>query len=257
MTIIYGIHGVLSCLQSNVQNIDTIFIKEQNNNSRIKIIVDLAYKNNISIEYVVIAQINKLTNNANHQDVALKLMDIDRKPQALSITDIMKIIKDKLNAVIVIIDNITDPHNLGAIIRTCDCFAIDAIILPKNNCANINNPVVIKTSSGAIFNIPIITVSNLNNTIDILKEHDFWVYGTALHDKTKSLYNCDIHHKSAWIVGSEGAGIRRLVLENCDYLVTIPMYGKTQSLNVSVATGVMLSHIKYQSLLLNNTKTQE
>ncbi|HMT02493.1 MAG TPA: 23S rRNA (guanosine(2251)-2'-O)-methyltransferase RlmB [Burkholderiales bacterium] len=139
----------------------------------------------------------------------------------------------------------TDPQNLGAIIRTADCFNVDAIILPKNNSANVDNAIVSKTSSGAINFIPIITVNNISQTIENLKKNDFWIAGTSLSPNSINLFNFKPQSKLVWVMGSESTGMRRLTTESCDYLVTIPTSGTTQSLNVSVATGIVLAYTRF------------
>ena len=138
---------------------------------------------------------------------------------------------------LVILDHLEDPHNLGAIIRTVETSGIDGIILPKNRSVSVNETVM-KTSVGALYNVNICQVTNLNQTISKLKELGFWIIGT---DMNASNYQ-DINYpeKSALIIGSEGFGMSRLVKESCDYVVSIPMYGKINSLNASVAAGIMI-----------------
>jgi 23S rRNA (guanosine2251-2'-O)-methyltransferase len=123
-----------------------------------------------------------------------------------------------------------------------------AIIVPKNNSANIDNPLVAKASSGAVNTTTVITVNNLSQAIDQLKQHDFWIAGTALSPNATNLFDFKCNKKIAWVLGNEGSGMRRLVSENCDYLVTIPMQGVTGSLNVSVAAGVVLAYTRFSAL---------
>ncbi len=148
---------------------------------------------------------------------------------------------DVENAKIVILDHIEDPHNLGAIIRTCEAAGITGIIIPKDRSVDVNSTVM-KTSAGALENIKLAKVTNLINVINELKENGFWIVGTAL---TGSVDYRDIDYtgKIALIIGNEGKGVSKAVMEECDYLAKIPMYGKINSLNASVAAGIMIYEV--------------
>ena len=150
-----------------------------------------------------------------------------------SIEEFYKLDKGK----IVILDHLEDPHNLGAIIRTVEASGIDGIIIPKNRTVEANETVA-KTSVGALYNVKISQVSNLNQTIKKLKENGFWIIGT---DMDGSDYRTiDYPDKCALVIGSEGFGMSRLIKESCDYIVKIPMNGQINSLNASVAAGIMI-----------------
>lgn len=146
---------------------------------------------------------------------------------------------------ILVLDKLNDPNNLGAIIRSCDAFGVDAIIIPKKNSVGITET-VIKISTGAIFYVPIITVSNINQAIEKLKKNNFWVIGTDA-SATKSVYEVKNDCNLALVIGSEGYGISQLVAKNCDYLIKIPMTGHVNSLNASVSAGIMISALMNQS----------
>lgn len=152
--------------------------------------------------------------------------------------------KDKKQFVL-ILDKLNDPNNLGAIIRSCDAFSVDAIIIPKKNSVGITDTVV-KISTGAIFYVPIVTVSNINQAIDKLKKNNFWVIGTDA-SATQSVYDVKNDCNLALVIGSEGYGISQLVAKNCDYLIKIPMSGHVNSLNASVSAGIMISALVNQS----------
>lgn len=143
--------------------------------------------------------------------------------------------------VVVILDHLEDPHNLGAIIRTCEAAGIKSIILPKDRQVQIN-ATVMKTSVGTLDNMNIISVTNLVNTINKLKDNGFWIVGTAL-DNSVDFKTIDYSGKIALVIGNEGSGISNIVAQNCDFLAKIPMYGKTNSLNASVAAGIMIYEI--------------
>ena len=145
--------------------------------------------------------------------------------------------------VVVILDHLEDPHNFGAIIRTSEALGVDAIIIPNDRCCNINSTVV-KTSAGAIYDMPIVRVNNLSSALNKLKKSNYWVFGTDMKgsDYTKVNYDMPV----CLIIGNEGKGISKTLEGVCDYMITIPMVGKINSLNASVSCGIILSHIVAQ-----------
>ena len=148
---------------------------------------------------------------------------------------------DVENAKIVILDHIEDPHNLGAIIRTSEAAGITGIIIPKDRSVDVNSTVM-KTSAGAVENIKIAKVTNLINVIHDLKESGFWIVGTAMAGSV-DYRDIDYTGKIALVIGNEGKGVSKAVMEECDYLAKIPMYGKINSLNASVAAGIMIYEV--------------
>ena len=198
-----------------------------------KEILDIINKKNIKITKLDRrAMDNKFGNN--NQGIALEIEDYKFK----KIEDI----KDK--KFIIMLDHLEDPHNLGAIIRTSECAGVDAIIIPKKRSVQINSTVM-KVSAGALNNIDIIEVSSLAQTIDKIKEYGYWVYGTDMED---SVNYTDVKYdrKTCLIIGSEGNGISRLVREKCDFIIRIPMKGKINSLNASVAAGIAIYEVVRQ-----------
>lgn len=153
--------------------------------------------------------------------------------------DYIKSIK-KDNPVIVMLDHLEDPHNFGAIIRTCEALGIDAIIIPNDRSVNITGTVV-KTSAGAIYNAKIIRVVNLNTCIKNLKDIGYWIYGTDMEGTNYK--NLDYNNKVCLIIGNEGKGMSKILKDNCDFIATIPMQGEINSLNASVSAGIILSEI--------------
>ena len=145
---------------------------------------------------------------------------------------------DVENAKVVVLDHLEDPHNLGAIIRTCEAAGITGIIIPKDRSVEVNSTVM-KTSAGAVENIKIAQVVNIANVLDELKENGFWVVGTKMESDT-DYRDIDYTGKVALVIGNEGNGMSNLVSKKCDYIAKIPMYGKVNSLNASVATGIMI-----------------
>ncbi|MBL5981877.1 RNA methyltransferase [Petrotoga sp. HWH.PT.55.6.1] len=157
----------------------------------------------------------------------------------------LDIIEGKEKLFLVILDQIQDPHNFGAIVRTSVAAGVDAIIIPKDNAVEVT-PVVIKVSSGQIFKIPIIKVTNLSNTIETLKKENVWVYGADVEGKP--YYEIDWQGKICLVFGNEGNGIRKNVKNHCDELVSIPMFNNVESLNVSVSAGIILFEAKKQRI---------
>ena len=192
-----------------------------------KYILSLIEKLKLPIVYKEKYELDKMINN-NHQGIIMDVKDFEY-------TKFDDLVENSNK--LVILDHLEDPHNLGAIIRTVEASGIDGIILPKNRSVSVNETVM-KTSVGALYNVNICQVTNLNQTISKLKELGFWIIGT---DMNASNYQ-DINYpeKSALIIGSEGFGMSRLVKESCDYVVSIPMNGKINSLNASVAAGIMI-----------------
>lgn len=168
-----------------------------------------------------------------HQGIILYVRDY----QYYTLEDVLK----KNPTFIVMLDHIEDPHNFGAIIRTCEAAGVDAIIIPKDRQVQVNGTVM-KTSVGTLEQMKIVQVSNLASTIDFLKENGFWVVGTALENNV-DYRDVDYSGKIVLIIGNEGSGISKLVRKKCDFIAKIPMYGTTNSLNASVASGIMIYEV--------------
>ena len=234
--LIYGKRAVYEALENNVE-IDKVFIEK--NNSLVENIKSRVHKKGINISFVPIEKINKLTKN-NHQGVVATISPIS----TLNINDLEKLINNKKSILLLILDGITDTKNFGAIVRSAECLAVDAIIIAKSGSSPINGE-TIKSSSGGIFNIPICKVDHIKDAIYFLKENEVDIIG-ADEKATVTLYDHSFELRTALIMGSEGSGINKSVLKLCNKSINIPLYGKISSLNVSVATGIILSEIKRQ-----------
>ncbi len=182
----------------------------------------------IPVRYVDKKKLDSMV-KGNHQGIVLQVPDYQYN-------DLEEFIH-KEQALIVILDHIEDPHNLGAIIRTCEAAGVDGIILPKDRSVSVSGT-VIKVSTGAIDYVKIAQVTNLNNTIRYLKKEGFWIVGTDMDGQDYS--TIDYTGKCAIVIGNEGKGLARMVKESCDFIASIPMQGKTNSLNASVAAGVVI-----------------
>lgn len=195
------------------------------------IISDLE-KNNVKIIRVDKREIDRKY-KGNHQGIVLEIEDFKYGK-----------LNDLENAkFVVMLDHLEDPHNLGAIIRTCEAAGVDAIIIPKRRGVEINSTVM-KVSAGALNNINIVEVSSIAQTIDKLKDFGFWVYGTDMDGETYT--NCKYDSKTCLVIGAEGNGISKLVHDKCDFIISIPMVGKINSLNASVAAGITIYEVVRQ-----------
>ena len=197
-----------------------------------KEINSLIEKGNFRVEVKSKRDIERLADGV-HQGIILDIPDYQYKE--------LKYVLNNDPSFVVLLDHLEDPHNLGAIIRTCEAAGVDAIIMPKDRQVQINSTVM-KTSVGTLDNVRIATVTNLVNAIKELKENGFWVVGTAL-DNSVDYREIDYSGKIALVIGNEGKGISKLVEKSCDYIAKIPMYGKTNSLNASVAAGIMIYEV--------------
>lgn len=198
-----------------------------------KIYLSKNFKENLSFQNIPITYLEKYEMdrmvNGLHQGIILEVEDY----QYASLSEII----EKENALIVILDHLEDPHNFGAITRTCEAAGVDGIIIPKDRSVEVN-ATVIKVSTGATENIPIARVTNIVQTIKELKEKGFWIVGSDMQGTDYD--KIDYRGKTAIIIGNEGSGMSRLVKENCDFIATIPMKGKTESLNASVSAGILI-----------------
>ena len=182
-------------------------------------------------------KLDKMCNNSSNQGIALDI-------EEYKYLSIESIINDLDSNFIVMLDSIEDPHNFGAIIRTCECAGVNYIIIPKNRSVSVNSTVY-KTSAGALSKVKIVEVTNLNNTITKLKSLGYWVYGADMNGKDYK--SVDFSGKTCLIIGNEGHGLKKLVSDSCDEIVSIPMRGKLNSLNASVAAGILIFEImKYK-----------
>lgn len=230
------VYGRIPSLNSILtENVSKAYLQENFSDTRI---LNEIKKRNIEISYVSKNDLNKLSQGGNHQGIFVIVEDFKYS----TIEDIIKTAKDKSQPLVLILDGIEDPHNFGAIIRSADAFGVDGIII-KNRGQVPVNMTVSKTSTGAINYVKIAQVANLSNAIKILKDNGYWVYATD--GNAKDNY-CDLKYDgpTCLILGSEGDGISNLLVKNSDFLIKIPMVGHVNSLNVSVAAGILLSRIR-------------
>ncbi|MCX7797418.1 MAG: 23S rRNA (guanosine(2251)-2'-O)-methyltransferase RlmB [Melioribacter sp.] len=231
---IYGRKPVLEAINSNAE-IEVIYIAYGQHGEVINKIFSAAKNKGIKISQLSKDKFDKLSGEKNSQGV----IAIKRSYNFYEINELIEISKKSVYPLLLLLDSIQDTHNLGAIIRTAECAGVDGIVITTNNTAPINETVE-KASAGALSHVKICKVNNLNQVIKLLKENGYWVVGSYISDNSKDYTELDYRFPLALILGNEEKGIRKLIASNCDYLVKIPLKGKINSLNVSVAAGVLL-----------------
>lgn len=241
--LIYGLSPVLEALRAGRRRIRKILLAAGAHPARFSEITDLSRRGQIPVERRDRRELDVLTRGANHQGIVAVVNESVRS----TLADPEEILRQAGSPpLIVLLDNIEDPHNLGAILRTCEGAGVNGVFIPAHRSAPINETVA-KTSAGAVEHVRVAQVTNLVPLIDDLKQRGFWVVG--VEGGTRTLYtDFDMGVPLALVFGSEGKGIRRLVRENCDALVSIPMYGRVNSLNVSVAAGIILFEARRQRM---------
>ena len=242
--IIFGFHAVESVIKNDPVNLLELWVDPHRHDKRIKELLSQVEKQGVSIEYVKKADLEKRCGSQRTQGIAARYRSLKAPQQSLE--DLL----EKDNVLLLVLDGIQDPHNLGACLRTADAAGVDAVIAPKDRAASIT-PTVRKVASGAAESIPFIQVTNLARTLKQLKDADVWIVGTA-GEAEAEIYDVDLKGKLAIIMGAEEKGMRRLTRENCDQLIKLPMAGQVESLNVSVATGVCLFEAVRQRRLVSS-----
>ena len=223
--LVYGKNVAREVLNSDL-NIQNIYLLDTFNNQEL---LKLIKKQNLIPQIKTQSEMAKMTTEP-HQGIIIEI-------ENYKFLDYETIKKDERANFIVVLDRIEDPRNFGAIIRTCECAGVDYIIIPNKATSDIT-PSVVKTSSGALANVKIVQVANLRNTLQNLKKQDFWIIGTDAEGKNYK--EIDYKGKIALVIGSEGFGLKHIVRETCDLVASIPIKGKVNSLNASVAAGIMI-----------------
>jgi len=238
-TLIYGIRSVKEAIESE-KSLNRVYIQRGLKGASAFDLIKTLNKKEIEISYVPIEKINRFTHK-NHQGVVATIAPI----KFLSIDQLSKIVEKKKDSCqILILDQISDVRNFGAIVRTSECAGLDCIIIQSSGSAPVNGD-TIKTSSGAVFNVPICKVSHIKDAIFLLKQLNIKIYG-ATEKAKKNIYQADFKSSQAIIMGSEGKGLSKSIIDLCDELIKIPLLGKIESLNVSVACGTILYEIVRQ-----------
>ena len=244
--ILFGFHAVQSRMRQHATSIQEILIDQDRVDPRMRDLLKLAEVSNIRVMQVDRDRLDGIAGrNGRHQGVVARVIDTP-----IPYKDIHDILESDLKEppFFLILDGVEDPHNLGACLRVADAMGVHAVIAPKDRAVGLN-ATVRKVASGAAETIPFISVTNLARTIRELKDAGVFVIGTTM-DSESTLLNTKLDGPIALVLGAEGDGIRRLTAENCDALVTIPMFGSVESLNVSVASGICLYEVRRQRKLV-------
>jgi len=244
MRVLAGIHAVKHALDAG-EAVDELLIEKGKRHPRINELIHLAKKNGIRFSFVPKQALVRLAEGVPHQGVVAKMVAAGAM-QSTSFEDWLKALDMDSVPLVLLLDQVTDPHNLGACVRTAEAAGCAGMIVPRDHAADLHSPVVAKSACGAMARLPVLRVTNLKRCIEQLQQKGFWTVGLAGEADT-SIYDAKLTGATAVVMGSEGAGMRRLVRESCDQLVHIPMPGAVESLNVSVATGVALFEMNRQN----------
>ena len=240
--LIYGFHAVTSRLRQKAAGVHEIYLDAARSDRRARDLAQAAQARGVRVILVEGGRLDGMTGHARHQGIAAR---VEAAAPAQDLDDILAGLSEP--ALLLILDGITDPHNLGACLRVADAMGVHAVIAPKDRAAGMT-PVVEKVASGAAETVPFVAVTNLARTMRELKEREIWLIG-ADQGAASDLYSVKLEGPLAWVLGAEGEGMRRLTHENCDELARIPMLGAVESLNVSVSAGICLAETRRQRQL--------
>jgi 23S rRNA (guanosine2251-2'-O)-methyltransferase len=229
---LFGFHAVTARLRQHAQSVAAVYVDAARHDSRVRDLAARARAANVAVHAVDNERLAALAGHATHQGV---VAIVDAQRPHVTLDDVLSDLTEP--AMLLVLDGVTDPHNLGACLRCADAFGAQAVIVPKDRAAGLNATVE-KAASGAAETVPLIAVTNLARTMRELKARDVWLLGAD--QAGESLYDADVSGAIAWVLGAEGQGLRRLTRETCDRLMGIPMQGGVDSLNVSVTAGICL-----------------
>ncbi|WP_439236129.1 23S rRNA (guanosine(2251)-2'-O)-methyltransferase RlmB [Lonepinella koalarum] len=240
---IYGIHAVSAFLGRTPERIIEVLVLKGREDKRLQPLLNELHKLGISVQFLNRQSLDNKAQGEVHQGIIARV----QVAKELNENDLDQILQNKQSPFLLVLDGVTDPHNLGACLRTADAAGVDAVIVPKDKSAQLTS-VARKVACGAAETMPLVRVTNLARTLrELQQHHNIWVVGTA-GEVTETLYQSKLTGAIALVMGAEGEGMRRLTRECCDQLISIPMAGSVSSLNVSVATGVCLFEIVRQRL---------
>ncbi len=236
---IFGYHTIATAIATMPEGMETIFLQPKQRDQRFLELEALAQRNNLKVIYLAKDQLDLMVPATKHQGAIAEISYGGEYSE-----DYLNVILDRYaeKVFLLILDGVQDPHNLGACLRTANAAGVQAVIIPKDRACGLT-PIVYKVASGAAGVTPVITVTNLARTINLLKSKNIWIYG-ASEEAKHSLFKLSLAPPLAMVFGAEGEGLRRLTRENCDDLFKIPMHGVVQNLNVSVAAGISLFHVR-------------
>ena len=232
---VYGLHAVRAALERAPERVLELWVASGRDDARVREVKERAERLGVHVHSVGGEALLKLVGDVAHQGTVVAMRPLKGWDEHDLTEALSQLTVDPL---LLILDGVTDPHNLGACLRTADAAGAHAVVIPKDRSATVDG-VVRKVAAGAAEFIPVASVTNLARTLELLKERGIWVVGTD-GEAEKTLYSADLKRPLALVLGAEGSGMRRLTRDKCDFLVRIPMAGNTPSLNVSVAAGIAL-----------------
>ena len=237
--LVFGYHATESLIRQRPGHIQTLMVQADRNDKRMQALNDLAQSQGVAITRCAKSDLDAVT-SGRHQGVIARLQQGASHEAAgqTSESDMMAMVVEAERPLLLILDGVTDPHNLGACLRSADAAGVTAVVFPKDKSADVND-VARKVASGAAETVPWVRVTNLARTIEHLKQAGVWIIG-ASGEVPETLHDQDLTVSCALVLGSEGSGMRRLTRESCDFMVSLPMVGAVSSLNVSVAAGICL-----------------
>lgn len=238
--LLFGLHSIEAVLNNEPERILEIFALKGRDDARMNKVISIARKHGVSVSFVAKNKLEDRADGESHQGIIANARAARVKNEA----DLDEIIAANEQPFLLILDGVTDPHNLGACIRSADAAGVHAVIVPKDNAASLT-PVVRKVACGAAETMPLIQVTNLARTMREIQQQGIWIYGTA-GEATEAVYDTKLTGPIAIVMGAEGSGMRRLTREHCDTLISLPMAGSVSSLNVSVTTGICLFEVVRQ-----------
>ncbi|WP_374336063.1 23S rRNA (guanosine(2251)-2'-O)-methyltransferase RlmB [Leeia sp.] len=244
---LYGLHAVTAALRQSRHRFFELYCLEGRADPRMATVLALAEQQNIPLRRVSLAQLQDKVGDVRHQGVVAR---VERTALAKHLDDVLAELKEP--PLLLVLDGVQDPHNLGACLRTADGMGVHAVIAPKDRAVGLNATAA-KVACGAAETVPYLTVTNLARTLREIKQEGIWLAGTAGEADTDLF---QFHHEGglAWVLGNEGQGLRRLTRELCDELVSIPMFGQVESFNVSVATGMVLAESRRQRVMAESVR---
>lgn len=243
--LIIGINPVLETLDFDPARIEKIMLMEGITNSRIQKISEIAKRKNIPVERKSKAHFESIIDKKDKSEgISQGVIAEAKEFEYHELRNILEDVKDKKNAMIIVLDEIQDPHNLGAILRTCAAANVNGVVISEKNSAKVNHT-VLKASAGTINFLKISLSGNIYKAIEMIKESEFFVFGTTLKEST-NMYELKFNDRCALVFGSEGRGIRTNIIRLCDEMVKIPIPGRAESLNVSVSAGIVLYEVLRQ-----------
>ncbi len=238
-SIIFGFHAISSRIRQRPESVLELYLASGRNDHRARDLLQLAELHAVRVALVDSSRLDGLAGSDKHQGAVAKVVP---PPRHRFLDDVLEALREP--ALLLVLDGVQDPHNLGACLRVADAFGVHAVIAPKDRAVGLTETVS-KVACGAAETVPYISVTNLARTLRDLKERGVWVVGTAAAAE-QDLFSARLDGPLAWVLGAEGTGMRRLTRELCDFLVSIPMFGTVESLNVSVAAGVCIYETRRQ-----------